>query len=83
MSSASFAGPVADHYARFRRGYSADVVDHVMASLGLDGRSRVLDLGCGTGQLTLPLARRTRGVLGVDVEADMLRLAARQGSPPV
>jgi ubiquinone/menaquinone biosynthesis C-methylase UbiE len=79
MSPASFAGPVAEHYAKFRRGYSADVVDHVVVALGLDGRSRVLDIGCGTGQLTLPLARRTRGVLGVDVEPDMLRLAREAG----
>ena len=77
MTSPSFAGTVAEHYAQFRRGYPAEVVDHVMGTLGLDRHSRVLDLGCGTGQLTLPLAARTRAVLGVDPEPDMLRLARR------
>lgn len=31
-----------------------------------------MDLGCGTGQLTLPLARRVRAVTGIDPEPDML-----------
>jgi SAM-dependent methyltransferase len=51
------------------------VIDRLFTLLDLDERSRVLDLGCGTGQLTVPLAGRTRSVLGVDIEADMLRLA--------
>lgn len=34
-----------------------------------------MDLGCGTGQLTLPLARRVRAVTSIDPEPDMLREA--------
>lgn len=36
---------------------------------------RVVDLGCGTGQLSLPLAARVRAVIGMDPEPDMLALA--------
>ncbi len=77
MTTSTFTGPVAEYYARFRRGYPPAVVGRLAAALDLDGHSRVLDIGCGTGQLTLPLASRTRAVLGVDVEPDMLRLARR------
>jgi SAM-dependent methyltransferase len=77
MTTSTFTGPVAEFYARFRRGYPDAVVDRLAAALDLDAGSRVLDIGCGTGQLTLPLAARTRAVVGVDVEADMLRLARR------
>jgi SAM-dependent methyltransferase len=77
VPSPAFTGAVADHYAQFRRGYPSPVIDRLVAVLDLDERSRVLDLGCGTGQLTVPLAARTHAVLGVDVEADMLRLARR------
>lgn len=77
MTASTFSGPVAEFYARFRRGYPPAAVDRLVAALGLDDRSRVLDIGCGTGQLTLPLAARTRAVVGVDTEADMLRLARR------
>jgi ubiquinone/menaquinone biosynthesis C-methylase UbiE len=37
----------------------------------------VVDLGCGTGLLTQPLARRAGIVVGVDPEAAMLAVARR------
>jgi SAM-dependent methyltransferase len=75
--SRSFAGPIAEYYAEFRRGYPSAVIEGLVTVLDLDQRSRVLDLGCGTGQLAIPLAERTHTVLGVDIEPDMLRLARR------
>ena len=50
-----FAG-TAWHYARYRPGYPPAFLDDLTQRLGLDGTGRLLDLGCGTGQLTLPLA---------------------------
>ncbi|MFE9383998.1 class I SAM-dependent methyltransferase [Streptomyces sp. NPDC007025] len=70
-----FSGEVAEHYARFRRGYPESVLDTLQEYFSLTAADCVLDLGCGTGQLTLPLARRVRSVLGMDPEPDMLRLA--------
>lgn len=32
----------------------------------------VIDLGCGTGQLALPIAERARAVVGVNPEPDRL-----------
>ena len=50
---------------------------------GLTSDDIVIDLGCGTGQLTLPLAARVRAVAAVDPEPDMLaharRAAAEEG----
>jgi ubiquinone/menaquinone biosynthesis C-methylase UbiE len=42
--------------------------------------ARILDLGCGTGQLTARLAQRVRHgtVLGVDPAEEMIRVARRQ-----
>jgi SAM-dependent methyltransferase len=71
-----FSGEVAENYARFRRGYPPPVVDALVGAFGLDRTDVAVDLGCGTGQLTLPLAERLRAVVGVDPEPDMLRLAA-------
>ena len=71
-----FSGEVAGFYARYRRGYPEPVVDALVAALGLTAADVVVDLGCGTGQLTLPVAARVRAVLGVDPEPDMLAHAA-------
>ncbi|QMU71021.1 class I SAM-dependent methyltransferase [Streptacidiphilus sp. P02-A3a] len=72
-----FSGEVAEHYAKFRRGYPPEVLDALQTAFALGGADTVLDLGCGTGQLAVPLAARVRAVVGMDPEPDMLRLAER------
>ena len=72
-----FGGEVATVYARYRRGYPPAVLDALVGAFGLTAGDVVLDLGCGTGQLTLPMAGRVRAVLGMDPEPDMLVLARR------
>lgn len=79
-----FSGPVAAAYAEHRRGYPAPVVDLLVETLGLPREASVLDLGCGTGQLTVPLAGRYDRVAGADPSPDMLALArSAAGSAPV
>jgi trans-aconitate methyltransferase len=54
-------------------------------TFGLNAQDMVVDLGCGTGQLTLPIAHRVRAVIGMDPEPDMLRRARHCrwiGCPP-
>jgi hypothetical protein len=70
-----FGGETAAFYARFRRGYPAAFTRLLTDALRLGPADVLADVGCGTGQLTLPLARRVRAVAGVDPEPDMLVLA--------
>ena len=44
----------------------------------------LLELGCGTGRLLIPLARRRRGIVGIDRSAAMLGRARRRAArlPP-
>ncbi|MFZ0042101.1 MAG: class I SAM-dependent methyltransferase [Solirubrobacteraceae bacterium] len=72
-----FGGEVADLYARYRHGYPPEIVAAVSDTFGLGAADVVLDLGCGTGQLTLAVAARVRAVIGVDPEPDMLAVARR------
>jgi SAM-dependent methyltransferase len=79
-----FSGAVATAYAEHRRGYPPPVVEALVDALGLPRNAFVLDLGCGTGQLTVPLADRYDRVIGADPSPDMLALArARSGGAPV
>ena len=55
----------------------------VLARLAPRPGERVLDLGCGTGRLTLEIAESTgRRAVGLDRSASMLRIAA-QASPVI
>jgi ubiquinone/menaquinone biosynthesis C-methylase UbiE len=71
-----FAG-AAGYYERGRLPYAPGLADAFARSLGLDGRGRLLDVGCGPGTVTLPLAPLFEAVTGLDPDAEMLARAAR------
>jgi 23S rRNA (uracil1939-C5)-methyltransferase len=54
---------------------NAAMVSQVLALLELDSASRVLDLYCGLGNFTLPLARRAAAVLGLEGDAALVQRA--------
>ena len=72
-----FGGEVAGFYHQYRRGYPPAVFDALIGAFSLTSDNVVVDLGCGTGQLTLPIAKTVRAVAGVDPEPDMLARARR------
>jgi ubiquinone/menaquinone biosynthesis C-methylase UbiE len=62
----------APYYARFRPGYPPELLHRLLERAGLEPSSRVLDLGCGTGQIAVPLAAQVGEVVAVDPEPEML-----------
>jgi ubiquinone/menaquinone biosynthesis C-methylase UbiE len=62
---------------RYRRGYPPAFVDVLAQALPLAAGDVAADVGCGTGQLTIPLARHVRAVVGMDPEPAMLALAGQ------
>ncbi|QFZ18271.1 class I SAM-dependent methyltransferase [Saccharothrix syringae] len=76
----------ADHHDRYdalNSGYN----DTLLTAAGIGPTDRVLDVGCGNGQLTRLAARRAGRALGVDLSAPMLAraraLATGEGVPNV
>ena len=51
------------------------LVSRVVTLLELDGQSQVLDLYCGLGNFTLPMARRAGHVVGVEGEPELVARA--------
>jgi SAM-dependent methyltransferase len=70
----------AHHYLAGRPGYAPRAIQRVIALCGVKPTDRVLDLGCGPGQLARAFAPYVSEVVGIDPEPEMLRLA-RQDAP--
>ena len=71
-----FAG-AAGYYEQGRLPYAPGLADAFARSLALDGRGRLLDVGCGPGTVTLRLAPLFEAVVGLDPDAEMLACASR------
>jgi SAM-dependent methyltransferase len=70
--SAAFAGETARLYARYRRDLPAEQARTLAERLDLRADDVVVDLGCGTGQLAVPMRAHCAGVVAVDSEPVML-----------
>ena len=75
--STLFRGSAA-YYDRGRLPYAPGLADALADALDLDGRGRLLDVGCGPGTVALALAPRFAEVVGLDPDEDMVAEAARQ-----
>ena len=67
----------ADYYAAYRRPYPQPVVDYLVKRCSLDGQGRLLDAGCGTGQVFQTMARYFDEVLAIDPDPEMVAYARR------
>jgi SAM-dependent methyltransferase len=72
---------VPELYQRARPSYPEELFDDLAALAGLHEGSSVLEVGCGTGQATAPLARRGYSVVCVEL-GEGLAAAARRNLAP-
>lgn len=68
----------APYYVRGRLPYAPGLAGRFAETLGLDGRGRLIDVGCGPGVLALSLAHLFAEVVGVDPDPGMLAEAAQR-----
>jgi SAM-dependent methyltransferase len=71
-----FAG-AARYYERGRPPYAPGLADAFARNLALDGRGRLLDVGCGPGTVALRLAALVEAVVGLDPDPEMLACASQ------
>jgi SAM-dependent methyltransferase len=68
-------------YDRVRPDYPDELFDDLARLVGLLPGSRVLELGCGTGQATVSLARRGYEVVAVELGAGLANVARKKLAP--
>ena len=76
---------VAEEYDVIRPGYPDGLIEDVVRLSGIPAGGDLLEIGCGTGQATLPFARRGYSILCLDIGPDLLAIAANkhQGYPHI
>ena len=67
----------AAHYLQGRPAYAPALMEDVARLCRLDGSGRLLDLGCGPGQLATALRPHMAEAVGMDPEPEMLALATQ------
>ena len=65
----------AGYYTGYRKPYPEKLFDLVRSSFNLDGSGDLLDVGCGTGQIAVPMSEDFASILGVDISTEMIASA--------
>ena len=70
-------------FAKFYDAYVGDYAQDIPAylSLAANCRSPIVEIGCGTGRVLLPLLREGHVVTGVDISDEMLQIARAKLEP--
>jgi ubiquinone/menaquinone biosynthesis C-methylase UbiE len=72
---------VVENFDQLTENYSTYIVDTLLDRLGSSPGARLLDIGCGTGLVSLGAARHFDGktkVTGIDLSDEMLKFARRK-----
>ncbi|HTP06801.1 MAG TPA: class I SAM-dependent methyltransferase [Anaerolineae bacterium] len=68
---------VADRYAAYRPAYPQALIDTLISITGIQGDSKILEIGSGTGKATLPFAQRGFSMLCIEPGKNLVAVAAQ------
>jgi SAM-dependent methyltransferase len=69
---------IAEIYASSRPPYPKELFEIILSKLPQSHHNLLLDLGCGTGELLLPLSSFFKNSFGIDPDEDMLKVATNK-----
>jgi len=64
-------------YDEVRPGYPDELFDDIVSFSGIPPAGRILEIGCGTGQATVPFARRGYHILCIELGENLVTVARR------
>jgi len=67
----------APYYTKYRPIYPSSLIRYLVDKFSLDGEQQLLDLGCGTGHLTIRFSDWCKKIVGIDRESEMIEEARR------
>jgi len=77
LSQNLFQGTV-PYYSRYRLPYPESLLAEIRDRAKLSGQGQLLDLGCGTGEITLPMSSFFQQVVALDIDSEMLAEAKQK-----
>ena len=69
---------VADLYDEVRPGYPSEIIEAVITGSSLPDNASILEVGPGTGQITLPFAERGYRILGLELGENLANVVRRK-----
>ncbi|WP_226671972.1 class I SAM-dependent methyltransferase [Rossellomorea aquimaris] len=67
----------ATYYSKYRPTYPSALIRFLVKEFSLNGEKNLLDLGCGTGHLTIRFSDWCKEIVGIDLEPEMIEEAQR------
>jgi SAM-dependent methyltransferase len=78
-SKTAFSG-TANDYASYRPPYPDAFLFHLRNAAGTTGHGLLVDLACGPGRITIPMASHFRRVVAIDIEPEMIAVGKQRAS---
>lgn len=66
-----------EHYVRYRPSIPEEVVNIIVKHFGIEPDDRILDIGCGIGQVALAMEGKCGEIVCLDPDAEMLKWAEK------
>ncbi|HIE14077.1 TPA: class I SAM-dependent methyltransferase [Candidatus Bathyarchaeota archaeon] len=73
-----FFDQIAHIYDEVRPGYPEEMIKDIISISGIPDGGRILEIGCGTGQATIPFAKRGYYMICLDISKEMAFLTAKK-----
>jgi ubiquinone/menaquinone biosynthesis C-methylase UbiE len=70
----------ASYYDEVRPGYPEELIEDIITLSGIPDGGRIIEVGCGTGQATLPFVQKGYEILCIDIGENLLNIARKKFS---